>query len=410
MQLWEKGLLDFDDEEILKKHCPELMEQKVLQGFDDNGQPNLVERTHPLTVRRLLTHTSGLTYNFLTPHLIGRWQVMHKKGGFLDKNAGVESLTEPLIFQPGTKYAYSIGIDWAGVLVSRISGQTLGEYFDEHIFKPCGVTKLTFFPTDEIKANLMQLCGRDETPERNLIHATGFRSVPDLTPEDIGLHAGGAGLLGTLKDYLTLLRHVLQCKDRDGVIKKSTFPLLFQSAFPPREENGKTHTCYTDLGQILGFLGVDEDQYTSGEHASHSLALCVLEADSKYGRKAGSANWGGIAKTQFWIDPTTGIAVSFVLEPRIRANYDRLCAAPSSWTPSIRRRPCVCGKRTSASCTMCSSRRWYFVCRRFVGSWMHTSEVEARGKTEKHGSREMAEKLVEGDDSESAEALMIVRH
>lgn len=351
------------------------MEQKVLQGFDDNGQPKLVERTHPLTVRRLLTHTSGLTYNFLTPQLIGRWQAIHKKGGFLDKGATVESLTEPLIFQPGTKYGYSIGIDWAGMLVSRITGQTLGEYFDEHIFKPCGVTTLTFHPTEEIKANLMQLCGRDEsTPERKLIHATGFRSVPDLVPEDIGIHSGGAGLLGTLKDYLTLLRHVLQCKDRDGIIKKSTFPLLFQSALPPREENGKTHTCYTDLGGLLGFMGMDEEQYTSGEHVSHSLALCVLETDSKHGRKGGSAHWGGIAKTQFWIDPTTGIAVS-VFKARAGERehvltIPRLSAELSSWTRSTRRRLCASGGRTSASFTMCWSRLILFL---FLGSllwWM----------------------------------------
>ncbi|KLT44390.1 beta-lactamase/transpeptidase-like protein [Cutaneotrichosporon oleaginosum] len=310
IQLWEKGLVDFDDEELIKKHLPELVEQPVLEGFEADGTPRLVPRTTPLTLRRLLTHTSGLSYSFLTPELIGRWQVMNKKPGFLDKNVGIEALVEPLTFQPGTRYGYGIGIDWAGVLVMRITGQKLGAYFDEHIFGPCGVKNISFYPTKEIKANLMQLCGRDATPERNLIHTAGFRDVPALEPEDIGLHMGGAGLIGSPREYMTILRHVLQCKDKDGLIKQSTYPMLFENALPPREKEGKSHTCYRDLGGIISLLGDTEVKFASGEKTHHSLALCVNDDDSENGRKKGTAFWGGIAKTKFWIDPATGIVVS----------------------------------------------------------------------------------------------------
>lgn len=300
-----------------------------------------------------MTHTSGLSYAFLTPEIIGRWQVMNKKPGFLDKNVGIDALAEPLIFQPGTRYAYGIGIDWAGVLVMRITGQKLGAYFDEHIFGPCGVRNLSFYPTKEIKDNLIQLCGRDTTPERNLIHTAGFRSVPDLNPEDIGLHMGGAGLIGSPRDYMTILRNVLQCKDKDGLIKQSTFPLLFENALPPREEEGKSHTCYRDIGAIITILGDTEEQFTSGEKTHHSLALCVNDADSETGRKKGTAFWGGIAKTKFWIDPTTGLVVSRSTRLALTC---RACAAPSSWTSSTRRRRSACGRRTRRCCTTCSSR------------------------------------------------------
>jgi methyl acetate hydrolase len=319
IQLWEKGLVDFDDAELINKHLPELVEQKVLEGFEADGSARLVDRTTPLTLRRLLTHTSGLSYSFLTPELIGRWQATNKKPGFLDKHVGVEALAEPLTFQPGTRYGYGIGIDWAGVLVMRLTGQKLGAYFDEHIFGPCGVKNISFYPTKEIKANLQQLCGRDATPERNLIHTAGFRDVPSLEPEDIGLHMGGAGLIGSPREYMTVLRHVLQCKDKDGLIKQSTFPLLFENALPPREEEGKSHTCYRDLGMINALLGDTEAQFISGDKVHHSLALCVDDADSEYGRKKGTAFWGGIAKTKFWIDPTTGVVVSLKMWTR------RLC-------------------------------------------------------------------------------------
>ncbi|GMK56865.1 hypothetical protein CspeluHIS016_0307050 [Cutaneotrichosporon spelunceum] len=307
IQLWEKGLVDFDDAALIEKHLPELVSQKVLTGWEADGTPRLVDRVTPITLRHLLTHTSGLSYGFLRPDLIGRWEMTNKVPGFLANNVGIEALTEPTIFEPGTKYAYGIGIDWAGVLVMRISGQKLGAYFDEHIFGPCGVSNISFYPTPEIKERLMQLCGRDETPERNLIHTTGFRDVPALKPEDVGLHSGGAGLIGSPREYMTVLRHVLQCKDKDGVIKQSTFPLLFQNAMPSRDEEGKSHTCYKDLGGLITLLGDNEPKFASGDKVFHSLALCVNDDDSEYGRKKGTAFWGGIAKTKYWIDPASGI-------------------------------------------------------------------------------------------------------
>ncbi|BEI82851.1 hypothetical protein CcaverHIS002_0307190 [Cutaneotrichosporon cavernicola] len=307
LQLWEKGLVDYDDASLSEKHLPELASQQVLEGYNADGTPILVDRTAPLTLRRLLTHTSGLSYNFLKPELIGRWEMTHNVPSFFAKNVGVESLVEPLTFQPGAQYGYSIGIDWAGVLVMRITGMKLGAYFDQHIFGPCGVKNLSFYPTPEIKDRLMQLCGRDDTPERNLIHIAGMRDVPNTNPEDIGLHMGGAGLVGSPRDYMTVLRNVLQCKDKDGLIKQSTFPMLFENALPPREEEGKSHNCYAHLGGTLTILGETEPQFASGDKAFHSLALCVYDADSEYGRKKGSAFWGGIAKTKFWIDPASGI-------------------------------------------------------------------------------------------------------
>lgn len=310
LQLWEKGLVDYDDEELLKKYIPELLEQQVLEGFDDNGKAILVDRTKPLTLRRLVTHTSGLPYSFLSPDLIGRWQQENKQPSFLAKNAKIEeTIVHPLAFQPGTKFGYGVATDWAGVLVMRLTGKTLEEYFQENIFGPLGIKRISFFPTADIKADLMQMCGRKDG---KYITFPGFRDVANWEPEDIGFHLGGGGLLGKPRDYLTLLRGVLYCKDNEGgILKPSTFPKIFEGALPPRSEQGKSHTCYTDMGKVLNLVGENEQHLVTGDKVTHSLALCVTEADSKNGRKAGSGFWGGIAQTKFWLDPDTGIAVSW---------------------------------------------------------------------------------------------------
>lgn len=307
IQLWEKGLVDYDSEELLAKYIPELVEAPILDGFAEDGQPITHKRTKPLTLRHLLTHTSGLAYNFLSPDLL-KYQIWKKTPSFLSKNAPIEALLDPLLFEPGTNYNYGIGIDWAGILVERITGKKLGEYFDENIFGPLGIKNTSFYPTPEILANLQQLCGRDA--ERKLVHTPGMRDVPNLKPGDIGIHSGGAGILGTAKDYLRLCAGVLASKNegQGGILTPKGYELVFESALPPREEEGKTHTCYGGLGLIHQILGVPEEQYTSGEKVTHTLACVRVDAPSKFGRNAGSVNWGGIAKTQWWIDPTAGIA------------------------------------------------------------------------------------------------------
>jgi CubicO group peptidase (beta-lactamase class C family) len=215
LQLAERGLVKFDDPALIEKHCPELVAMPILEGFDDNNKPITRPRTKPLTLRRLLTHTSGLAYGF--DPVQARWD---KATGapVWGAHATVEAFTTPLHFEPGTKYNYSTGIDWAGILVWRVTGKTLEEYFNENIWKPCGITGMSFYPTEDIKKHLMGMTGRYQG---KLVPYPGPRDLQKLNPEDIGVLAGGAGLLGTVKGYVTFLQHILKCKDQPGLITVS---------------------------------------------------------------------------------------------------------------------------------------------------------------------------------------------
>jgi len=123
----------------------------------------------------------------------------------------------------------------------------------------------------------------------------------------VGVHSGGAGLLGTLDEYIKLLQHVLTLKDGGGVVTPESYHKLFTSALPPREENPK---MYASLGNMMALLGDEDPEHTSGDAVSHSLAFAITTKDSRSGRRAGSGFWLGAAQTHYWIDPATGIVVS----------------------------------------------------------------------------------------------------
>jgi CubicO group peptidase (beta-lactamase class C family) len=307
LQLIEKGVLSADDPSLIEKHLPELWSQPIITGLTEDNVAITQPRTQPITLRHLLTHTAGLAYMFSSP-LIAKWEVVTGAPSWLGKNASVASLAQPTLFEPGSKYTYGINIDWAGVLVMRVTGQTLDDYFQQHIFGPSGVAKedLTFYPTDSIRERLMTTCGR--APDGSLVPTPGLRDVKALKPEDIGTHLGGAGLLGTPKAHMAVLHQILLAKDgKSPAISKSVYNGLFAPALPPRDG---ANTCHADLGRMLAAEGLLEPQYISGDKANHSLGLCLFEADSCDGPKAGSGFWGGAARTRYWIDPSSGIAVS----------------------------------------------------------------------------------------------------
>lgn len=304
IQLLEQGKLSLDDPELINEHLPELAKQQILAGFDDDGKPQYKPRTKPLTLRHLLTHTSGLGYAFLNPD-IERWEAATSALNWTQPRVGVEAIQQPLCFEPGEQFQYGIGIDWAGILVERITGETLQNYMVNNIFKPIGADTISFYPNDELKKDMQSMAVRDPSSGK-IVAAPGWRDVANLTQADIRLHLGGAGLLGTLKDYLAFITELLRCQTRDGIIKMSSSDLLFKSQLPPTE--GGRDPYAAGQGAAHQFLGVDISHWCDGSGVAWSLGVNVNADDSPHGRRAGSGQWEGVAKTKYWIDPATGIA------------------------------------------------------------------------------------------------------
>ena len=139
MQLVEQGKLSLD--QPISPVLPELASAQVLEGFDASGAPKLRPARRPITLRHLLTHTAGFTYDIWNANTPRYAKLTGIPGIITCKN---DALRTPLAFDPGERWEYGINIDWAGKAVERVSGQKLGPYFQEHLFGPLGMSSTGF--------------------------------------------------------------------------------------------------------------------------------------------------------------------------------------------------------------------------------------------------------------------------
>lgn len=287
MQLVEQGRLDLDSP--ASRWLPMLAEAKVLEGFDASGQPRLRAPKTAITLRHLLTHTSGYTYEFMSQDVVKYREATGQPNSLSGKFGMLEA---PLLFDPGERWSYGIGIDMAGRIVEEISGQRLGDYFAEHIFKPLGITSTAFRITPDMRARLAKIHHR--LPDGGL--AVGDVEIDQNADFDMG----GAGLYGTAADYAKFIRMLLN--DGQGphgrVLKAETVEMMFQN----------------QMGELTVPSIVSADKTLSNDlplppDNPHLWGLTFM-LNSKAlptGRSPGSAMWAGIANTYYWIDRSRGI-------------------------------------------------------------------------------------------------------
>ena len=214
MQLVEEGRIGLD--QPIGDVLPVVKNVKVLEGFDADGAPRLRDPRGPVTLRHLLTHTSGYGYDVFNPDL-GRYIEVVGLPSILSHKNG--SLRVPLLFDPGTGWEYGIGIDLAGKMVETVTGQTLEAYFQQHIFEPLGMRDTSFLLSDNMARRLVgaHFRGPDGKPA-----PISFES-----PKDADFYAGGAGLFSTAPDYLAFTRMLMASGTLDGVrvLKQETVKL-----------------------------------------------------------------------------------------------------------------------------------------------------------------------------------------
>lgn len=212
LQLVERGQVTVDED--LRLRLPFLSDVQILCGFDQDDQPVLEKNHAPITLWHLLTHTSGLTYDTFS-ELLMKWRKAVGRHE-IDLTWSEEGFSTPLLFEPGTQWLYGTGVDWAGQLLEKVTGQTLQQYMDANIFTVLGMRDSTFRP------NL--LAGQAEPAARTARFA--FRAPdgtlevgPSPLPFDHPLESGGSGLFTTARDYAKLLQGIMQGKllGREGM-------------------------------------------------------------------------------------------------------------------------------------------------------------------------------------------------
>ena len=282
MQLVERGKLSL--ERPAAEVVSELGAVRVLEGFDAAGKPRLRAPKRPMTLRHLLTHTAGFSYEIWSPD-IGRYQQVTNTPGITTcTNA---ALTTPLLFDPGDRWEYGINIDWAGKMVEAVSGQRLDRYLQDNILGPLGMKDTSFKLSASQNARLSAVHGRG--PDGAL------GPIEFGIPQDPEFHMGGGGLYGTVPDYLQFCLMIMNGGAHNGaqILQKSTVDLMAQN-----------HIGDLEIGvlkTVMPPLSNDVEPFP-GMSKKWGLSFLINTQPVPGGRSANSLAWAGLANTYFWID------------------------------------------------------------------------------------------------------------
>jgi len=285
MQQVEQGRLSLDAP--IGSVLPQLADAQVLEGFAADGTPRLRPARAAITLRHLLTHSSGFVYDLWNADMARYLAVTGKPGIISCANAALDL---PLVFEPGTAWDYGIGIDWAGKAVEAVSGKSLGAYLADNLFAPLGMRDTGFRITDEQRARLAHVHAR--TPDG--VVTTDFE-IPQ-TPE---FEMGGGGLYATVGDYLRFARMLLGGGALDGtrVLAASTVAAMGRNAMGDLRCRALTSAAPGSTNDVDFLAGMQ-----------WGLSFLINPEVLPTGRSAGSLAWAGLANSYYWLDPSKQVA------------------------------------------------------------------------------------------------------
>lgn len=300
MMLYEEGA--FLLENPVTRWLPELADLRVwVDGTADAPETRPLEG--PLTVHHVLTHTSGLTYGFQYAHPVDELYRRADLGTFsvpdYDLDECLDRLgQQPLLFEPGTRWNYSMSTDVCGALVERISGQPLDEFLRARIFEPLGMADTGFSaPGSEVdRCSTLYAC----TPGTRML----AMAPPASMTRPPTFLSGGGGLVSTADDYLRFCHLLVGGGALDGVRLLSPRTLRFMAS------------NHLPGGRLLNEMGQTTFSEVSMEGTGFGLGFSVL-VDAPANTTLGSPGlfaWGGAASTAFWIDPAEELAVVFMTQ------------------------------------------------------------------------------------------------
>jgi len=297
MMLYEEGKWKPGDP--IAKYIPEFANLKVYAG-DKDGQPTYEAPAHPPTMGELMSHSAGFTYGLFGSTPVDKlYQAANPLGepslqAFINKMA-----TLPLLYQPGTKWVYSVSVDIQGYLIEKLSGKTYPEFLRTRIFEPlCMVDTGFSVPADKVsRVATIYSWSRD----KNALVAEPLDPAISQMP---GLPSGGGGLYGTAADYFRFAQMVLNGGAHNGkrLLKKATIDMM--------------HTNVLSDAVLNGGNGIGQARFSPAQGFGYDFAV-VLDPDAaKRQVGKGSFWWWGIAGTWFWIDPTNDVVFVGIIQRR----------------------------------------------------------------------------------------------
>ena len=287
MQQVEAGRLSLDAPAA--DIMPELGKVQRLDGFDEAGTPRLLPLKQTITLRHLLSHTVGFSYEFSNPNL-ARYMQYAGTPSILACARG--ALDTPTMFEPGERWEYGTGIDWAGLMVQKVTGKSLENYLKDHLCGPLGMPDTAFNLSHAMRSRLSGMHAR--APDGQLA------TMPFELPQHSDFQMGGGALYGTALDYLRFMRMILNGGQLDGVrvLKEDTVREMLRDQAP---------------GIGCGFMNSispeisHHAEFFPPEDCGWGLSFLLSRKSIPGGRKAGSVAWAGLSNVYYWIDPASGV-------------------------------------------------------------------------------------------------------
>jgi methyl acetate hydrolase len=287
MQCVERGLLDLDAPAA--NICPTLGTLQVRERFDEDGQPVLRAPKSPITLRQLLSHSSGLGYELFHPDVRRELEQSGKDNVLSGTRATLE---RALVADPGSAWVYSIGIDWAGLMLEAVTGKRLGDYLQAELFTPLGMTDTGFTLSAEQAARRASLHAR--TPDG------GLQPIPFELPPEPEVQMGGHALFGSAPDYMKFMRMLLN----DGTLEGAQ--ILKPSTVAEMRRNQIGALDMTPIPTAMPDFSFPVNLHPDTP-CKFGLGGLVNTDTTPQGRAAGSYAWVGLSNIYFWVDPTNDI-------------------------------------------------------------------------------------------------------
>ena len=303
MMLYEEGHFSLDDP--VGKFIPELASMKVYDGMGETGM-RLVDQKQPITIRHLLTHTSGLSYGF---HQDSPIEEMYREANITDPDSTLKEMAEklgrlPLVTQPGAKWRYSNATDVLGYLVEVVSGVPFDRYLQDNILDPLGMQDTSFYVAEENLDRLATVYGA--SPNGKIVPLDNEMVNRQRRPHT--LFSGGGGLVSTGSDYMRFCQMLLN----GGVLDDERL------LAPKTVEMMRSNHLTDDLKPFA--VGQSNASDTKG--CGFGLGFRVVMDIAQHGiiGSNGIYSWGGAASTVFWIDPQEDL-VAILLTQFMPSSY-----------------------------------------------------------------------------------------
>jgi CubicO group peptidase (beta-lactamase class C family) len=334
MLLFEEGQFRLDDP--IERYIPQLAKRRVLRP-DATGLDDTEPARSLITIRHLMTHSSGLSYGLLDPGTLIYKAYTERKVNDPDLSLAdmVEALADlPLVFHPGTSWEYSVATDVMARLIEILSGQRFDSFIQSRVLDPLGMADTGFVvPEAQRHRFTAYYSGADPLdPMKPGLTRADHLPYPQAYLRPVPKLSGGGGLVSTLPDMVALVRNLLP--GGPTLLKPETIALMMTNQLPTG-----VWVRFPQSGEIQG--------------RGHGLAGSVILVPSQIDPKdsTGELQWGGIAGTHWWISPKVNLAGLLMMQREMafvhpfrfefkRLTYEAVTRTRDTSTPKAPRTAC----------------------------------------------------------------------